>query len=296
MHQNLIRSHVAALVIFAVGACGSPQAVDGLSAPPRSDGDADRAGDDLGDSPSGDTDGAGRIEIYIVGDMSDVTQVDGLTGQTPREYEIAINRYEVMAAANDPDPIVCFDHDTPRIASMAGETLVGTCGTDRFPTGDFTYGRTTVAWARYTVDGTLHTGFEVIDGAYTFFRAYSDTTYDGVDYLAGQGLVTFDDGVTSTEIPWVFLDLPSGGGVELATRSGQTTMTFPFTQPLHIEHGLGGVHWTRFHWQVFESFRWQEVAYVGYADGRWDTSTVAAYSEVVWVPGVLGYFVTSSED
>ena len=239
--------------------------------------------------------GHGVIDIYLAGDLTPVNFVDGLSGQTPTNYSTALSEFQIMASAVDPNPVLCFSHAQPVIADMAVDNWVGTCDTATIPTNGYTYGRVKADWAQYTVAGTLHTTPTLV-GEYTFFRAYSDTTYQGTDYLAGEGTIRFVAGAFDQTYPWRYAALPSGGDISYEVIDGEFWMTFSFTRVLPVEQGGPEKHWARLNWQTYEAFRWSELAYAGYTTGAWDTSSVITLNEPVRSPGVNGYYVTSSSD
>lgn len=262
-------------------------------------GESDLSGRDVGtpdvdagtDSDAGN-DSHGRIDIYMAGDLDEVTFDDGLAGQTPRAFKVAISAYEVLTSASaTPQP--CFDHgDQPVVADLGGDTLVGTCLD--VPTGVYTHGRTRVEWVSYTVDGTLHRGGGSFPGDVTFFRATSNTRYDGEDYAAGEGWMHYE-GITDITIPMNFDATPSAPGiVSELDDGGHLWMQFAYTHPLPVVSGTAEAHWARFYWAIFQGFRWRDSSGPGYADRVWDMQPGSA--EEVVVPGVTGYRITSSID
>ena len=250
-----------------------------------------------GAPPAGDASASGgRIQIYVKGDQTKPNLQDGLSGQTPRDYEIALSAYRVLTSANDPAPTLCFDHgNKPVVTNMAKDTLVGSCETRKFKTGAYTHGRTTVEWARFTVDGVYHVAGQQVPTTFTFFRAYSDTTYNGKPYKAGHGFITGKN-ITTVTIPMVYGPLPPMPGVSFELKGGKFYMTFVYPKPLPIVPAHPDTHWARFHWKVGDAFRWKDRKSHNFKDGKWDVSVISSMSEEVLRHGVLGYNVTSSVD
>jgi hypothetical protein len=241
---------------------------------------------------------SGTIAIFIKGDRSQPKQphADGLVGQTPLDYKIAVSRYQILRSANDPAPFLCFDHGKqPFVSDISGDNLVGHCQTNSIKTGLYTHGRTKVDWARYSVEGVYHYLGQKLSGTFTFFRAFSDVVYKGKPYKAGQGTIRFS-GITTVEIPVTYGPLPPMPGVTFKTHAGELSMTFRYSHPLQIEQTDAGQHWARFHWKIGDSFRWADTAGLGYKHGVWDVSALAVYTEQIKVHGVTGYYVTSSKD
>jgi hypothetical protein len=237
----------------------------------------------------------GRIDIYVAGDSTPKTFTDGLSGQTPRDFKIALSKYYAMTSATDPAPALCFDHGAGEVvANLSGDTLVGSCATATLPTAAYTHGRVRVEWAEYTVSGVLHYLGGAYAGDFTFFRAYSDVVRSGVPMSAGQGIIRF--GLTGTEIPVTYPAALQAPGVSVEVTNGECWMTFVYSHPLPVEQTSPDSHWARFTWEIFEGFRWSELALAGYATGAWDVTTVAGGTELVSVPGATGYHTTSSVD
>lgn len=240
--------------------------------------------------------GSGRIDIYLAGDATPKTFGDGLRGQTPRDFKIALSKYYAMTSANDPAPALCFDLGASEVvADLSGDTLVGTCATSSIPSALYTHGRVRVEWAQYTVSGALHHLGSTLAGDFTFFRAYSDTVHDGVPLRAGQGFVRFS--ASGTEFPVTYPPaLAEAPGIRVETTGGECWMTFAYSRPLPIDKTNTDSHWARFSWEIFEGFRWSDSSASSFAAGIWDVSTVTGETENVLVPGTTGYHTTSSID
>ncbi len=240
------------------------------------------------------TAGGGTISIYVEGDFTPKTFSDGLAGQTPTHYVIALSEYWVQTSLNDPSPAFCFDTGTsPVEADMYEETLVGTCQTADLPTAVYTHGRVKVEWATYTVSGTLHYQGVPLPGEFTFFRAYSDTTYLGQSYLAGEGTIAYS-GATQVSIPTTYDPPLSIPGLNMETVDGAFWMTFPYSQPLAVDQTNTDHHWARFSWQIYEGFRWPDTTATGHTPQIWDVGLTAPETESVLSAGVTGYHTTAS--
>ena len=84
--------------------------------------------------------------------------------------------------------------------------------------------------------------------------------------------------------------------VTVETTNGECWMTFAYSHPLPVDQTSPDAHWARFTWQIFEGFRWSELALAGYATGVWDVTPTLTGTEPVVVPGATGYYTTSSVD
>jgi hypothetical protein len=236
----------------------------------------------------------GTIAIYLDGDSSPRSFSDGLSGQTPTDYFIGVSKYYAMTASDDPTPALCFDHGSQVVeADMhRSNNLVGSCPTDALP---YTHGRVKVDWVRYTVEGVLHSGGYSLPGSFTLFRAYSDTTYDGTPFQAGQGLVLFS-GATEVEAAVSYDHIPDLPGLIPETIGGELWLTFPFSRPLGVVNGHPGAYWARFIWEIYEGFRWEDRASADYKVDIWDVGTTVETTEDVVFTGATGYRTTASTD
>lgn len=252
------------------------------------------APDASGPNPDATVDEGGSIAIYLTGDYTERLFEDELSGQTPRAFAMGLSKYYIMTSADDPSPVLCFDHDTETVvAPLEADTQVGACRTANVPTATYTHGRVKIDWSRFTVAGTVHQGGRTFPGDLTVWRAYSDTTYAGERYTAGAGLIDFS-GLVQT--PVRFGPPPPVPGVTLELTDGELWMTFPFSRPLPIVRGDQSSHWARFHWQIYEGFRWEDADEDGYEEGVWDVGLSIDDTEQVRLIGVAGYYITSSID
>ena len=247
-----------------------------------------------------DIPGAGEIAIYLAGDLTPVVFEDGASGQTPRDYFIAVSAYQLVRPDGTILSAPCFDYgDTPVVADVHEDTLMGSCLTSAIPTATYTHGLVRVDWVRYTVDGTLHRGRESFPGEFEFFRAMSDTKYDGNTYTAGAGYLEFR-GATSFRLPLWLGEMSDWEGLEFKWDEDNRDlwMQFPFDVPLPIESGSPDAHWARLHWEFYESFRWIDLSRDGYVAGVWDLVNyiVSSGTEQVVRSGFNGYHITTSLD
>jgi len=239
--------------------------------------------------------GKGSIAIYLKGDLKPKTYQDKLQGQTPTNYAIAVSKYYIMRSINDPAPQLCFDHGkNAKIADMHKDNLVGSCVTNALKTGLYTYGKVKVEWVRYTVQGILHYN-QKLPGAFTFFRAYSDTTYQGKSYKAGNGTIAFSLLPTNT-IPYKFPNPPPIPGMKFQLVNGEFWMTFPYKRGLPVKKDNEKKHWARFHWEIDKAFRWEDLSTANFQKGSWDVTLNPSTAEPVKGFGVSGYYITSSID
>lgn len=235
----------------------------------------------------------GKIAIYMKGDLTPQTFTDGLSGQTPQNYQVALSRYEVLTSQNDTNPQLCFDHGKNAvIADMAKDNLMGSCLTQSLKTALYTYGRVKVEWVSYEVDGTVHASGQVLSGKLTIFRAFSTGTHQGRSYQAGDAVVRF----MGFEFPIVAPPPISIPAIDFALVNGEFFVTFPYKRGLLVDGQDKEERWARFNWKIFEAFRWEERTTAGYVKGRWDVGMTPQDTETVKIYGVTDYYITTSMD
>jgi hypothetical protein len=269
-----------ALALVAAGCGGSS------SAPADAGGDA-VAPDDVA---TGDAPGRAVIEIYIEGDPSTKTFTDGFSGQTPRDYFMGLQRFELLRAADDPAPVTVVDV-SPGFTEvdMSQKTLVGVGRTGQIPAGTYSHGRALLAMARFTVDATAHSGSASLAGTMTILDAISDVTIDGTPFTKGQCQLHFVSQSFSNTQAYALPPLPGTAGGTIVDDGPRTFMLFPFPLPLAIDPADTATHKATVTFETFESFRWEEKQLGGYADGVWDVAMNVADAEAVKNFGATGY-------
>jgi hypothetical protein len=277
-----------AISVFATGiACG-----DDGDAGPDADGDADADGDtDLdadadGDADSdsdsdadadGDADDRPVVRIHVRSSHAPFEHADDWSGQTPRAYASGYRRFSVLRDADDPDPVVVFDHGDEFVEATYGDgddTVVGSAVAAELPAGHFTIGRTVMSHVRYLVDTTLHYEGSDLPGELDNVHVLSDrTTWDGETHDQGWYQTIFRAG--AFEVPQEGQDGPlgaqsPGSGIGVEVVDGETVFTFPID--LEVMPDVGADVDMVFGVNHHESFRWEDVAGEGYADGVFDTA------------------------
>ncbi|MCC6748015.1 MAG: hypothetical protein IT371_10180 [Deltaproteobacteria bacterium] len=248
-----------------------------------------RAGGDGGASEAG---GGAMLRIYVKGDLTPMQLNDGLSGQTPKTYEMGLTRFEVLRSATDPSPVLVFDHGaTPRRVDLKGTTLAGEAPLKQLPAGSYTHGRIVLAWGKATVDATVHAQGMTIPGELTLRGALSDTSLDGKSYKQGEAEYTFKVATVERSLKGSLPALPSTGGGQVSQSGGKTYLTFAFPKPLVLSPSATKDHRATIVYKIFESFRWQEESKAGYATKVFDVDADGPSSEPVKNFGALDYAV-----
>jgi hypothetical protein len=271
-----------AVALAAAVGCG------GSSSTPATDGGADALAQD--DAPTGDAPGRAIIEIYIEGDPSPKTFTDGYSGQTPRDFFMGLQRFELLRAADDADPVTVLDLTPGYIeVDMSQKTLVGAGHTGEIPAGTYSHGRALLVMARFTVDATAHSGTASLAGTMTILDAISDVTIDGTAWTKGQCQLKFESGSFSNTQSYPLPALQGTAGGTVVDDGPRTFMLFPFPLPMQIDPSDTATHKATVTFETYESFRWEEQQLSGYTDGAWDIAMTVADAEVVKAFGATGY-------
>lgn len=270
-----------ALAIVVAAGCGG-----GTTA--ATDGGADAQGDAGAD----DAPGRSVIEIFVEGDATAKTFTDGYSGQTPRDFFLGLQRFELLRAIDDPAPVKVFDLSPGYTeVDMSTKTLVGVGRTPDIPAGTYTHGRVLLTMARFTVDATAHSGAAQLAGTMTVLDAISATTIDGTPFTKGQGQLHFVSGSFTNTQAYTLPPLPGTAGGTIVDDGPRTWMVFPFPLPMAIDPTDSTTHQAAIIYETYESFRWEEKPLTGYATGAWDVNANLVDTEAVKNFGATGYRV-----
>jgi hypothetical protein len=281
MRPTRLTSWCCALVLVVAAGCGggSSTAVDGGGDAPAQDG-------------GGDAPGRSVIEIYVEGDPAPKTFTDGYGGQTPRDFFMGLQRFDLLRAVDDPDPVTVFDHSPGYVeVDMSTRSLVGVGRTPQVPAGTYTHGRVLLAMARFVVDATAHSGGAQLAGTMSIVDAISATTIDSRPFTKGQCELEFKAGSITNTMSYPLPPLPGTAGGTIVDDGDRTWMRFPFPTPIVIDPTDTATHQATIVYETFESFRWEEEQLAGYVDGAWDVNAIVADSEAVRNFGATGYRV-----
>lgn len=267
--------------------------------PGLADGAVDSRARDAGSdttSLSDTLEASGRLIIRVGGDTTPKTIADGLAGQTPKAYTMSLSRYEIMTSAQDPSPVLVFDHKDQPVAidMLKGPQEAGSAALTTIPTGTYTHGRVKLTSTSFTVAATVHAPGP-LPGEVTVTAALSDGKLDGTDVK--QGDVSYVFSVFPTPIPGVLPPLPPTPGGQIVQQGGETWMVFPFTKPLFIS-SASPTDWTAtITYQVADSFRWEDdTSKAGHQPDVFDVTALPTPSfEAVKSFGATGYLIEEQE-
>lgn len=250
----------------------------------RSGGDAASGGDTLS---GGDRDGpwaAHDLTIEVEGQTTAHTFTDGLSGQTPQNYYMGLGGFELMTSATDPAPVSVFDHGgSYEEVDMLTTSVAGSARLIDLPPGTYTHGRVLLHTVRFAVDTTFHATTVTLNypTQVNVIAALSDTTIGTQAH--DQGWVQYSVTVPilgDVSIPGTLPALPSTAGGAMVQSGGQTWLIFPFPEPIVVASIPTGPITATIVYDVFESFRWEELAASGFATGVFDTSEDGTFEPV----------------
>ncbi len=245
--------------------------VDGSTSP-------DGAGSDAATGPV--------LEIYVVGDASEREIDDGLSGQTPQNYVMQLQRFDVMTSADDASPVPIFDHGAhPVEVDLLGRTLAGSAPIASLPEGTYTHGRVKLVSASFDVDATVHAMGNNLPGTISVFVALSDFNDGTRDWSLGQAEYTFS--LYPTPVAAVIPAFPSTPAGQVVQKDGETWLVFAFDQPITLTSQFDRDLSVSVVFEVSDSFRWEDQDEPEYTDGVFDTTAVTY--EPVRNFGATGY-------
>lgn len=253
----------------------SPTEPGGPEAPAAPDGPGDAPGDAPGDPPDP---GGPRVSIAMRGSTAPFGHADGLSGETPKKQIVAVKSLWLYRSPADPKPVRVFDHGDAavEVELVSGKTTeIAKVAVRSLPAGVFTLAKSGVAYVKYAVDARLHTGLGAVDGLYDNVQALSDgAVIDGVKKNKGDFRYSFvANGATLGTLEGADAPTPvatSAGGITMDMSGPETFYVFPIQ--MAIDPTVTRDQVVDFELNVFESFRWQDQALLGYAAGVYDTT------------------------
>jgi len=292
MKQRLIQLTVcglAALVYLSLNGCGSSalQGLDGGSA--AQDGGAagpDGGAEDGGLAGDGGLSDGGlgyHLNIYVKGDLTPKTFNDGFSGQTPSNFHMGLARFDLMTSPTDPSPVTVFDHGANYVeVDMLGETLAGKGDLRNIPPATYTHGRALITMSRFDIQTMVHVASPpvTVQGTVSVLTALSGCTLDGLPRSPGWAKFTFHLTPYNVSRIGTLPSMPSTGGGTIVRDNDKTWMVFPISPALLIVPNLQTSPKITIVFDVFESFRWQDLSTAGYTQGVFDTESSGGWEPV----------------
>ncbi len=284
---------LAAPLLALVAACGSSEE-SSTFASVRPDAAADAGEDapllhDAVPNPEAEQPDAplpDMLTVRIRATNAAFAHTDGLSGQTPRTAAGGIRSFSLLRDQQDTNPAVIFEYGADvQEASFddGGDTLVGAIVVSEVPAGHYTLARMVQAYSRYSISATLHDGSTATPGTLDNLIVMSDgTMVDGAQHDAGYYHYVFE---APGEPPVTFEGddalvpaYSTTAGAVAVVENGQWAVYFPVN--LDWSAGLQSAVDLVVTVNMFESFRWTDVALPGYQPGVFDF-TATSYEPVV---------------
>lgn len=233
------------------------------------------------------------LSIVVTGDATPIDFDDGSTGQTPTNYFMGLQRFDLMRSAQDPAPVIVFDHGTEYVeVNMSTSQTVATVNLLDLPLGLYTHGRVLLTMTRFDVLTTVHVTMPptALPGTMSVVGALSDCVIDGTARTQDWAEFTFNvaGGITR---PGALPGMPATGGGTIVREGGRTWMVFPLSESLNILPVPGASKTATITYYTYESFRWTEQDEAGYAVGTFDTRDDGAHEPLTNF-GALDYAIT----
>jgi hypothetical protein len=244
----------------------------------------------------GETHNGLRINIFIAGELTPIQFHDNLSGQTPKNYFVGIQKYEILRTRSDPSPVTVFDFgDKFQRVSMLERQFVGFGHVANMPNGTYDYGRTTIVFMEFDVNSTAHAYNMSIPGdLHVYYAIGNHTDSNGKEHKIGDVSGYFN--AVGQKIPYnahhpvnFSLSDPDTG---VDTSTGKTLFLFKLERPI-IKEAMTDHLDTTLHFNIFEAFRWQDIDKTNYKPNIFDISSVITENEPVLRYGANHYRVTT---
>jgi hypothetical protein len=229
-----------------------------------------------GGSGSSRTAGA-KVDVRIVAVQTPVANTDGSSRETPLDQRMGILGLELLRSETDASPLVVFHSNDPVDTGYndGDDTLVGTATAADLTSGTYLFARVPVAWVKFTVDGTYHTGAYAVPGQFADTISLSqETMLDGAQRDQGWFSDTFlvsgvAEGTTSGEGA-AFGQPAVASGIHLDMSAPMGAYVFPVHVVIDpaVDHDVT----LKFTLNTYEDFHWQDESTTGYATGVFDVS------------------------
>ena len=222
--------------------------------------------------------GTGNDIIVLHADQTPIAVDPSSAGETPTDQRIGFLGLRLLEGASDSSPLVVANLSAPVDVGYneGDDTVIATVPAKNLRAGHFTVAQVPIAYVRFTVGGTFHTGEiaapgnfsdvismangAMIDGTSrdqgfweTAFSSFGGTTYG---MQTGEHAVTAQPGAVS--------------GISLDTAGSPSQYVFATSLDVdpNLDHDIRVV----FHVNTYQDFRWQDQSAAGYAAGTFDVS------------------------
>ena len=267
----------AALMVGCSGAnpgdLGSPGSDGGIVAPPVGDGGGPIDPSDAGVAGP-------KVTIHVQTSTAAFPHADGYSGQTTRKTKQGIRAFRLLRNANDPNPVLVFDHGAGYVEAGyddGDDTVIGVAPLSKVPAGTYTIAQVVVTHSRFRVSSTMHYGGGAFPGEFDCVQALSDNTViDGVARARGWYRYVFNVGNQSFPQEGANAPLPTQpetGGFTMKSNGGVTWYELPVNLviPPNVTTDVTVIMAVNMN----DAFRWEDQPLLGYTKGVYDTTPLS---------------------
>lgn len=260
----------------ARGGAADAQTRDTATVTDDATGDTEDATGDTGVDTESPPEGP-TLWIVVEGTDEPVEVDDGLASQTPDPYSYGLQRLELLRGADDPSPVLIFDHAPADVSvDMHTSNTVAAVPMATLPEGSFTHFRIRLTELQATVSATFH-DVPVVDELTTDVHIlYALSDRPDADPPLSQGDARISVSVAGNEITVpqhfdvVYPEPAPGAWAE--SIDGNTVVTLTLAEPLEVSSEVEEDMTCGIRFFVKDTFRWQDQDQEGYQPGVWDVS------------------------
>jgi hypothetical protein len=219
-----------------------------------------------------------KVTIRMKSSTAPFAHKDGFSGQTTRKTKQGVRRFRLLRSANDPSPVVVFDHGSGFVEAGyddGDDTVLGVAPLAKVPAGTYAIAQMVVTHSRFRVSSTMHYG-GVYPGDFDCVQALSDgTTLEGSVRARGWYRYVFTTSGQSVPQEGPNAPLPTQaetGGFTMKTDGGETYYELPVS--LVVPSGITSDLTVVVHVNMHDAFRWEDQALPGYVTGVYDTTPI----------------------
>jgi hypothetical protein len=221
-----------------------------------------------------------KVTIHVETSTAPFAHNDGFSGQTTRMTKQGVRLFRLLRTANDPQPVVVFDHGNGFVEAgydNGDDTVIGIAPVSKLLPGTYTIAQMVVTHSRFHVYSTMHWGGGSYPGDFDCIQALSDnTTLGGSARSRGWYRYIFTSNGQSTPQEGTNAPLPTQaetGGFTLKTNGGESYYELPVN--LIVPSGVTSDVTVVLDVNMNDAFRWEDQALLGYTKGVYDTTPLS---------------------
>jgi hypothetical protein len=222
--------------------------------------------------------GSGNYIIVLHADQTPVAVDPSTAGETPSDQRIGFLGLRLLENTGDTSPLVVANLSAPVDVGYndGDDTVIATVPAKNLRAGHFTVAQVPIAYVRFTVGGTFHTGEVAAPGNFSDVIAMANgASIDGTTRdqgfwetaFSGAGGTTY--GMQTGEHAAIAQPGASSG---IALDTSRSPSQYVFATNLEVDPNLDHDVRVVFHVNTYQDFRWRDQSAPGYASGVFDVS------------------------